>query len=142
MTTTNDVVFDSDALSTNRVRKQCDNTAAFDITPAGRTSIPLFAAATYLDESKPQVSIASPSAGSTVTGTITVTPYTYDLGGMQSVDLYVDGVLVGHSAAAPYTFTWSSASVANGGHQLSLVGTDTAGNTNESGHVTVFVQNP
>jgi hypothetical protein len=142
MTTTHDVVFDSAALTTNRVRKQCDNTAAFNITKSGRTSIALFAPATYLDESKPQVSIASPSGGSTVTGTVTVTTYTYDLGGMQSVALYADGVLVTSTNVSPYTLSWNSAAVANGRHDLYLIGYDTAGNSNESAHTTVFVQNP
>jgi hypothetical protein len=142
MTTTHDVVFDSAALTTNRVRKQCDNTAAFNITKSGRTSIALFAPATYLDESKPQVSIASPSGGSTVTGTVTVTTYTYDLGGMQSVALYADGVLVTSTNVSPYTLSWNSAAVANGKHDLYLIGYDTAGNSNESAHTTVFVQNP
>ena len=135
-------MFDSAALTTNRVRKQCDNTAAFNITKSGRTSIALFAPATYLDESKPQVSIASPSGGSTVTGTVTVTTYTYDLGGMQSVALYVDDVLVASSTTPPYSFSWNSALVANGKHDLQLIGTDTAGNTNDSARTTVFVSNP
>jgi hypothetical protein len=141
ISTTTDVLFDSDSLSTNRVRMQSDMTQAFDITKSGRTSIPLFVQP-YLDESKPQVSIASPSGGSAVTGVVSVSSYTYDLGGMASVDLYVDGVLVAHNTTAPFTFSWNSASVSNGAHGLQLVGTDGAGNTNESAITTVFTSNP
>ena len=39
--TTNDVVFDANAVPDNRVRKQCD-TQAFDISLAGRVSIAPF----------------------------------------------------------------------------------------------------
>jgi Bacterial Ig domain len=94
-----------------------------------------------VDESKPQVSIASPTGGSTVTGTVSITTYSYDLGGMASVDLYVDDVLVAHSTTAPYTLSWDSSTVANGRHDLQLVGIDLAGNTNSSGRTTVFTVN-
>jgi hypothetical protein len=71
-----------------------------------------------------------------------VTTYTYDLGGMQSVALYADGVFVTSSATAPYSLSWNSALVANGKHDLYLIGYDAAGNSNESAHTTVFVQVP
>lgn len=141
ITTTTDVLFDSDALSTNRVRKQSDTAQAFNITKSGRTSIPLFVQP-YLDESLPQVSIASPSGGSVVTGVAPVSTYIHDLGGMESVELYVDDVLVAEDTTAPFTFSWSSASVANGRHHLQLIGTDAAGNTNESTRTTVITSNP
>ncbi|MCE9674029.1 DUF4082 domain-containing protein [Myxococcus stipitatus] len=138
--TTNDVAFDASALPVNRVRKQSDNLQAFDITPAGRTSIPLFVQP-YLDESNPQVSIASPSGGATVTGTLPVSTYTYDLGGMKAVELYVDGSFVASNTAAPFTFSWDSTSVPNGRHDLQLIGIDEAGLMNTSGRTTVFVTN-
>ncbi len=140
ISTTHDVVFDADAVSTDRVRLQSNATQAFNITPSGRTSMAVFVQP-YLDESKPQVSIASPTGGSAVTGTVTVSTYAYDLGGMQSVALYVDNNFVASSTTAPYTFTWNSATVSNGSHDLQLIGTDTAGNTNESGRTTVFTNN-
>jgi hypothetical protein len=141
ISTTTDVVFDSDALTTNRVRKQSDLLQAFNITKSGRTSIPLFVQP-YVDDSLPQVSIASPSGGSVVTGVVPVSTYFHDLGGMESVELYVDGVFVAEDTTAPFSFSWSSASVANGRHHLQLIGTDAAGNLNESGRTTVFTSNP
>jgi hypothetical protein len=140
ISTTHDVVFDADAVPDNHVRLQCGTQQAFDLTPSGRTAIPPFVEP-YPDESKPQVSIASPSGGSDVTGTVTVSPYTYDLGGMQAVDLYVDDTFVAHSTTAPFVFSWSSASVPNGRHDLQLVGIDAAGLTNTSARTSVFTHN-
>ena len=68
--TTFDVLFDANAVPDNRVRKQCD-TQAFNISLAGRVAISPFVQP-YPDESKPQVSIVSPSGGSVVTGTVNV----------------------------------------------------------------------
>ncbi|QSQ19439.1 DUF4082 domain-containing protein [Pyxidicoccus parkwayensis] len=138
--TTNDVTFDANVVPDNRVRKQSDTAQAFNITPAGRTSIPLFVQP-YVDESNPQVSIASPTGGATVTGTVPVNVYTYDLGGMKAVELYVDNSFVASSTTAPFTLSWSSASVPNGRHDLQLIGIDAAGLTNTSARTTVFVSN-
>ncbi len=138
---TTDVLFDSDALTTNRVRLQSDATHAYNITKSGRTSTPVFVQP-YLDQSLPQVSITAPSGGSVVTGVVSLSSYAYDLGGMESVDLYIDDVLVAHNTTAPFTFSWSTASVANGAHDLQLFGTDAAGNTNVSAITTVFTSNP
>jgi hypothetical protein len=140
ISTTRDVLFDANAVSGDRVRKQSDAVQAFDITPAGRTSIPLFVQP-YHDESKPQVSIASPSGGSGVTGVVTVSTYSYDLGGMQAVELYVDNNYVARSTTAPFAFSWNSASVPNGRHDLQLIGIDAAGLTNTSARTTVFANN-
>lgn len=137
--TTNDVVFDANAVPDNRVRKQCD-AQAFDISLAGRVAIAPFVQP-YLDESKPQVSIVSPSGGSVVTGTVNIQPYTYDLSGVTTVALYVDDVFVASSTTAPFTLSWNSASVANGRRDLQLLATDGAGLTNLSARTSVFVQN-
>jgi hypothetical protein len=140
ITTTFDVKFDADARTDNRVRLQNDTLQAFDITKTGRTAIAPFVGA-YLDESKPQVSIVSPTGGSVVTGAINVQPYTYDLGGMQSVELYVDNGLVASGTAAPFTLSWNSAPVPNGLHDLQLRGIDAAGLKNVSARTTVFTSN-
>ncbi|WP_224364523.1 DUF4082 domain-containing protein [Hyalangium versicolor] len=138
--TTNDVLFDANVVPGNRVRKQSDQLQAFNITPAGRTSIPLFVQP-YLDESTPQVSISSPTGGSVVTGTVSVSTYAYDLGGMQAVELYVDNSFVASSTTAPFTLSWNSALVPNGRHDLQLIGVDAAGLRNNSGRTTVLVSN-
>jgi hypothetical protein len=123
------------------VRLQCDAQQAFDITKAGRTAIAPFVGA-YPDQSKPQVSITSPSGGSVVTGIVNVQSHTYDLGGLQALELYVDDSLVASSTTAPFTLSWNSASVPNGRHDLQLRGIDTAGLSNVSARATVFTSNP
>jgi hypothetical protein len=140
ISTTFDVKFDANALPDNRVRLQCDGQQAFDITKTGRTAIAPFAGA-YPDESKPQVSIASPSGGSVVTGVVNVQSYTYDLGGMQALELYVDNGLVASSTTAPFTLSWNSAAAPNGRHDLQILGVDTAGLRNVSARTTVFTSN-
>jgi len=140
ITTTFDLKFDANAVPDNRVRLQCDGVNAFNVTKTGRTAISPFVGA-YLDESKPQVSIASPSGGSLVTGVVGVQSYAYDLGGVQTVELYVDNGLVASSTTAPFAFSWNSASVPNGRHDLQLRGVDTAGLKNVSARTTVFTSN-
>jgi hypothetical protein len=140
ITTTKDVKFDSNALSSNRVRLQSNLTQAFNITKSGRTSIPLFVQP-YLDQSKPQIAIASPSGGSVVTGTVAIAAYTHDLSGVAAVELYVDNTFVARSTTAPFTFSWNSAAVPNGRHDLQLLGIDAVGLTNESGRTTVVASN-
>ena len=141
ITTTFDVKFDANARTDNRVRLQSNATQAFNITKTGRTAISPFVGA-YPDESKPQVSITSPSGGSVVTGVINVQSHTYDLGGMQALELYVDNSLVASSTTAPFTLSWNSASVSNGRHDLQLRGIDAAGLKNVSARTTVFTSNP
>jgi hypothetical protein len=140
ITTTFDVKFDANARTDNRVRLQNDTQQAFDITKTGRTAIAPFVGA-YPDESKPQVSITSPSGGSMVTGVISVQSHTYDLGGMQALELYVDNSLVASSTTAPFTLSWNSASVFNGRHDLQVLGVDAAGLRNVSARTTVFTSN-
>jgi hypothetical protein len=140
ITTTFDVKFDTDARTDNRVRLQNDTQQAFNITKTGRTAIAPFVGA-YVDESKPQVAITSPSGGSVVTGVINVQSHTYDLSGMQGVEFYVDNSLVASSTTAPFAFTWNSASVPNGRHDLQFRGVDSAGLKNVSARTTVFTSN-
>ena len=54
----------------------------------------------------------------------------------------VDGAPVGPKlTAAPYTYTWNSAVVANGPHQISAVATNTSGTTGTASPVTVTANN-
>jgi hypothetical protein len=76
-----------------------------------------------------------------VTGAINVQSHTYDLAGMQALELYVDNGLVASSTTAPFTLSWNSASVPNGRHDLQLRGVDIAGLRNVSARTTVFTSN-
>lgn len=95
------------------------------------------------DSTPPTVSMTAPTAGSTVSGTATLSANASDTGsGVQSVQFKVDGNAVGSPVtSSPYSITWNSASVANGSHTITAVATDVAGNTATSSGVTVTVNN-
>jgi thermitase len=81
------------------------------------------------DTTPPTATLTSPAAGSTVSGSVLVQVAASDNVGVTSVNLGVDGVSVGNDAVAPYTFSWSTATVANGTHTLTVSSSDAAGNT-------------
>jgi chitodextrinase len=89
------------------------------------------------DTVAPTASITSPASGTTAYGPVTVTVSASDDQGVASVDLLVDGAVVGTSTTAPYSFTWSA--TATGSHTLQAVARDTSGNTGTSAPVTVTV---
>jgi hypothetical protein len=76
----------------------------------------------------PSVAISAPSAGSTVSGTVTVSGAASDSLGISSVKLYCDGVLVSSTTNASFAFGWNAGTAA-GTHTLSVAAQDPAGNT-------------
>lgn len=94
------------------------------------------------DKTKPTIIITSPSNGSTVSGTISVTVSASDNIGVKSVTLYIDGgtTAVAGTSIAPFTNTWNSATVSNGTHTLTATAKDAAGNM-ASSTVSVTVNN-
>jgi regulation of enolase protein 1 (concanavalin A-like superfamily) len=93
------------------------------------------------DSIAPVVSITSPAANSTVTGTATLSATATDNLGVAGVQFQVDGVNVGGEAsAAPYSIGWDSRSVADGTHTIRAVARDLAGNV-ANASVTVTVNN-
>ena len=89
------------------------------------------------DSVPPTASISSPADGATVFGPTTVTVNASDDRSVASVDLLVDGTLVGTSTTAPYSFTWNANAV--GTHTLQAVAHDGAGNTGNSAPISVTV---
>jgi fibronectin type 3 domain-containing protein len=112
--------------------------AAFD--SAGNRSALSGSFALTVDGTAPTGPIASPTDGATVAGTVNIGVNVADNVGVWKVDFKVDGTTKTTVGAPPWSYAWSSASVANGAHTLSAVTTDTAGNTATSS-VTVNVQN-
>ena len=97
------------------------------------------------DATPPIVSITSPSAGSTVSGTVAVTASATDTVGVTSVQFQLDANTPQNSTlsiaiSAPYTAQWNTTILPNGGHQITAVARDAAGNTATSS-VTVIVNN-
>jgi hypothetical protein len=88
----------------------------------------------------PTVLIATPAAGN-VSGTVSVTANVSDNVGVTSVQ-YLDGSNLGTAqTAAPYSFSWNTASVSSGNHTLTAIARDAAGNSAISAGVSVNVNN-
>ncbi|MBP6687121.1 MAG: hypothetical protein KA160_04615 [Lacibacter sp.] len=84
------------------------------------------------DITAPLLSITSPSAGATVSGTVNVTVNATDNVGVTIVSLSVDNINVSSSTSSPFTISWNSATVANGTHTVKVIAKDAAGNTSSS----------
>ena len=94
------------------------------------------------DTTPPTVSITSPAANTTVSGTITVTASASDSVGVSSVQLQVDGANVGSpDTTSPYTFSLDTTALSNASHSLTAVATDTVGNSATSSAVSITVSN-
>jgi len=94
------------------------------------------------DTTPPSVSITSPAAGATVSGTITVQALAFDDVGVASVQLRLDDVTVATDGASPFSFAWDTKNSVNGIHLLKAVAFDAAGNSSTSPVMSVSVSNP
>ena len=128
--------------------------SAVDLGSAGRDSLfgygrvdaaaAVRAARAYgatVDSSAPLAAIAAPLASSSVSGLVAVNVNASDNVGVARVDLKVNGAVVASDTAAPYSFSWNSASVPNGMANLVAVAFDAAGNAGSSAAVAVNVAN-
>jgi len=84
---------------------------------------------------QPVVSITSPAPDSTLSGTASVAVSASDNVAVTNVELYVNGTLQGASSTAPYTFSWSTASLLPGQYTLTAKAYDAAGNVGTSEEV-------
>jgi subtilisin family serine protease len=94
------------------------------------------------DTTVPTVTVTAPSAGATLTGTVTLSANASDNVGVARVDFLVDGLMVGSDTTAPFSFAWDSSAVVNGSHSVVARALDAAGNTGTSGSVAFTVTNP
>jgi Bacterial Ig domain/Lysyl oxidase len=87
----------------------------------------------------PSVSLAAPSDGSKVSGTISLIAMTT---AGQSVQFLVDGQLVGSPiSGAPFSMSWNTASVPDGTHWLAAQTTDSRGYIGTSPVATITISN-
>lgn len=93
------------------------------------------------DTTAPAVAISSPASGATISGMVNITASASDSVGVSKVEFYVNGVLKATDTTAPFSFSWDSATVANGSYSLSARAFDAAGNIGQSGSVTANVNN-
>ena len=93
----------------------------------------------------PTVSITSPAstAYAHTTTTITATASDNSGSGLQRVEFYVDGNLVGTDTSSPYTYSWNTlaSGIANGDHTLTTKAYDNDGGITTSSPVVVVVNN-
>lgn len=91
------------------------------------------------DTTPPTISITSPSAGATVSGTsVSVYVKATDNVGVVKVELYVDGAVSNTSTTAPFTTKWNTRKAASGAHTLQCKAYDAAGNVGTSASLTVY----
>jgi M6 family metalloprotease-like protein len=93
------------------------------------------------DTTAPTTAITAPANGATVSGTTNVTASASDNVGVTKVEFYLDGVLASTSTAAPYAWSWNTATAVNGSHTLSSKAYDAANNAGSSATISVTVNN-
>jgi hypothetical protein len=94
------------------------------------------------DTTAPTVSMTSPAAGQTVSGTITATATATDAVGVVGVQFLVDGVASGsEDTTSPYSVSINTTTLSNGPHTIAARARDAAGNTRTSTAVSVTVSN-
>ena len=89
------------------------------------------------DTTPPTASITSPSAGASVTGTVSVTASATDNVGVTKVEFYVNGALQATDTAAPYLYSWNTTGLAAGTYTLMAKAYDAANNVGQSNSVSV-----
>jgi hypothetical protein len=94
------------------------------------------------DTTPPTVSISSPTNGSTVSGTVSVSANASDDVGVAGVQFMVDGANLGaEDTTGPYAISWNTTTAINGSHVITAAARDAAGHTTTSNPVTVTVLN-
>jgi parallel beta-helix repeat protein len=91
------------------------------------------------DTTSPTAVIISPLSG-VVVGTISINASATDGTGVSKVEFYIDSNLVATDTSTPYSYSWDSTIVANGGHTVSVKAYDTTNNVGTAS-VNVTVEN-
>lgn len=90
---------------------------------------------------RPSVSITAPAPGAIVSGSVPIRATVEEPGKIALVELAIDGESLDVDATPPFgdSWTWETADVGNGIHQISVRAVDTAGNMVSASHeVTVW----
>ena len=92
------------------------------------------------DTTSPSVSITNPTAGATITGTVTISAAASDNVGVAGVQFRLNGANLGAEVTTtPYSVTWDISGAANGSYTLTAVARDGLGNQTTSAPVTITV---
>jgi|GEM_PF-1757508 len=94
-----------------------------------------------IDTQDPVVTISSPTGGSIVSNTVSITANATDaVSGIYEIAIFVDRVLESGSYTVPYTYSWDTSTYANGSHTIVVAALDNSYNMG-SATVTVTVHN-
>src|SRR6185295_3944974 len=107
--------------------------------PSGNLALSGDFTLTTLEGTPPSVSITAPAAGSTVSGTVTVSASASDNVGVVGVEFRLDGASGVEDTSPPYTVLWDTTAQSSGAHTLTAVARDAAANWTTSAAVTVTV---
>jgi hypothetical protein len=103
---------------------------------------PVESASGGADATPPTISLTAPAAGSTVSGTQTVSATAADNIGVVGVQFEMDGNNLGsEDTGPPYSVAWDTTTTADGIHSIAAVARDAAGNQTTSAARTVTVSN-
>jgi hypothetical protein len=101
-----------------------------------------FRADNAADPTAPTVAVTAPTAGTTVSGAVTVAASASDNVGGAGVQFLLDGTNLGaEDTTSPYSVPWDTTASTDGSHTLTARARDGAGNTALSAPVTVNVAN-
>jgi PKD repeat protein len=136
------------AASTGRITGVPTTAGAYSVT-ASVSDAALSASRTFTwtilvagDTTPPSVAMSAPAAGSTVSGTVTVSATASDASGVAGVQFRLDGANLGaEDVAAPFSISWNTTTASAGSHALTAVARDAAGNTATSTVLTITVNN-
>ena len=92
------------------------------------------------DKTPPTCQITSPADSGLVNGLVSITANATDSGGVDRVEFYADGALVGTDSSSPYSGSWDASGQAERSrHSLSCIAYDLAQNKGYSDTVTVEI---
>lgn len=94
-----------------------------------------------VDTTAPTVAVASPAAGSTVSGTVNVAASVSDNVGVTKVEYYVNGGLDNTVTAAPFSYSVPTTVAHNGSYTLYAKAYDAAGNVKQSATISFSINN-
>ncbi|MFY0522720.1 Ig-like domain-containing protein [Archangium gephyra] len=101
----------------------------------------LYAGGNGADQTPPQVTLTSPSTGTTVGGTVTLTATVTDESAIARVEFLLGGRVIGSDDTAPYALAWDSRTTINGPLVLSARAFDAHSNHAESPLIEVTLEN-
>jgi hypothetical protein len=97
--------------------------------------------AVTVDNTAPTTALSTPAQNALVRGSVPVSATASDTGGVERVEFYAGGTLLGTATTAPYVVSWDTTGWADGGVTLTTRAYDLAGNVTVSAGRVVSVDN-